>query len=653
MGYNKGRAATLHAPPRPPDYDDKMSIHSPLRSDSAPRAAVDTWRGMSRENNMTAAAAWRWGNMLIAFIAALILLAATPGARGQALDEAVARQAFAVAENWVRRASVSDQTVTLLATEVRAVHVTLRRGGVTIGQATAAIDNVVPDSPLGLIDLMPLLQEAVGEALREAALSFARPLDLLEHTQEIALDVQFAGPLEPIRLNRLAELPEKVIVSDDGLAMRHGTEWTWVWPGNSIAANTHLHGQITRLLSGLGLPLDRLDKIGTAEGPPLYKFRVIHLVRPRNGEEVVSLRRGSVTFPPVVLDNRMVETLADQLANHLIGRQRENGSFTGTYEPTSGQYQPVTAATTDTALAAYTLARFAKLHEGQPLQQVADDAAKRALLYLLRPADNGAIAPELNQNPEIAPTAMTLLPLLETAGAADMKAERDRLAGALAMMQRSTGLFHTSALQRAQPAPLSSQSLAAAAMVALYDRTRDPKTLAAAQAALTAIWQQMNPEQAPFTLPWLAQAELELARLGQPTPNLARLTEVGRDLMNRQITPWDDGELSQRVPQTVGGISWVGEPNWQSAQGLAGLGILLRNEQVVPAAQRADWITHAGLGARFLAQLTLQPTGAYYVKDPAQAVGGLRLSLWDNNQPLYATATALLAVTELRHSLKE
>ena len=153
MGYNKGRAATLHAPPRPPDYDDKMSIHSHLRSDSAPRAAVDTWRGMSRENNMTAAAAWRWGNMLIAFIAALILLAATPGARGQALDEAVARQAFAVAENWVRRASVSDQTVTLLATEVRAVHVTPRRGGVTIGQATAAIDNVVPDSPLGLIDL--------------------------------------------------------------------------------------------------------------------------------------------------------------------------------------------------------------------------------------------------------------------------------------------------------------------------------------------------------------------------------------------------------------------------------------------------------------------------------------------------------------------
>ena len=58
-----------------------------------------------------------------------------------------------------------------------------------------------------------------------------------------------------------------------------------------------------------------------------------------------------------------------------------------------------------------------------------------------------------------------------------------------------------------------------------------------------------------------------------------------------------------------------------------------------------------GLGARFIKQLMFDRAGAYYVFDAREVVGGVRAGLWDNRQPIEATAMALLAVTELQQTL--
>ncbi len=619
---------------------------------------LTVWRGI----NTVAATllVWALGNIALAQQPAAPAPAPAPApaaaapvaaAEPLALDEAIARQVYSVTENWVRRVRLPDETTPILVKDLSAVHVTIRREGATIGQATAALPDPL-NPPAAGADVMALAREATGEALRQAVTTYVRPLDMAQRSAELMLDIQFAGPVTKLRLQRLAELPQHVITSRDGLALQHGAAWSWCMPGNSIAANTNLQGQVNRLLAGANLPVDQIERIGSADGPVLHRYDVIHLVRPQPGAEVVRLHRGSVLLPPVVLQGALLATLSDQYVEHLLLRQLADGRFAGTYEPTSGRYAVAIASTSDTAFAAYALARASKLAADPQRQQQLADAAMRGLQAALKgdTDDAGQIVAAI---PHVAPTAMTLLALLEVPGGGELKDERTRLVANLRTMQQPGGLFHTVAGAGGRVAPISGQAVAAAALTALYDRTRDPQILTAAQAALKAIWPLMTPEQAPFAMPFLVQAEMDLARLGQPTGSAAKFKPIADALWKRQIAPWSDPQQAKSVPDTVGGFAWGGEPTWQSAQVLAGLAMLLKDEQVTPADQRAAQLAAAGLGARFLAQLTIQTPGAYYIRRPGEAVGGVRLALWDNRQPLFATATALLAVTELQRTTGE
>ncbi|MDH3583284.1 MAG: hypothetical protein OER86_03630 [Phycisphaerae bacterium] len=587
-------------------------------------------------------------------------------AAAEKLDDALAEQAYRVAENWIRRAEVSAATLPLPVRDLVAVHVTLRRDGPTVGQATAVAGDlaelargglVIPDARL--VDAMALLRQAVHEALIETYTTLKRPALLAREMDRIQLDLQFAYGIKRIRVKHLAELPAAISVGLHGLAMRKDDRWSWMFPGNAVAAGSSLQGQLNRLIAGVQAPLTELRRAGTAEGIPLYRFRVLHLVRAKPDRPIAHLVRGNQLLAQVSLDDRKLRELAAALAGNLLRRQRRNGQFNGTYQPSADRYLPATASTDATAAAALALARASRGDWlGPALSPKAAEGARRAASALAQgiPDSSGSTT----NAPRLTPTAMTLLAALEVpSGQLDLKPLRMRSAAALTTMQKGDGRFHDAALGSGRPVSLHSQALASAALVRLYQQTRDPATLERAGKALAVTWKLVDEGTPDAAMPWLVLAELNLARLDKASADLPRLRPICAQMWQRQVQPWTAEAATADPgpgPDTVGGfrldLGLVSEPAWTSARLLTAQSAALASPQLVPAQHRLQWINQSGLAARFLAQLAVTEAGTYYMRNTREALGGVRVSLSNNRQPLTATATALLAVAELADALK-
>ncbi|QNN25310.1 hypothetical protein HED60_24510 [Planctomycetales bacterium ZRK34] len=570
-------------------------------------------------------------------------------------DEALGRQAFQVVENWVRRARVPDQTLGIEATGVRAVQVTLRREGVTLGQGHAAVDDPRAQVKLPAVDIMPLLQSAVRDAMRELVQSINEVSQLTEVAQQVQLDIQFVAPVQPVRINRLAELPRAITLDLDGLALFDGHRWAWVFPGNRIAANTNLQGQLNHLLGDLNLPPTQLASIGQPNGPSLYRFRVTHLVQPEPGAKPDALYRGNVLWPPSPLNDAALKLVRGQLLEHLLKRHIGQGVFAGTYEPTADRYNPPTARPVDAALAAYALARVSNLKTLQPaLREQALEVCTAAVIELAA------------EEQDLAGTALTLMAMLESPEAASLKGPRLRLATTIGRMQQPDGHFNLfdrapAADGGGRSATLSADALAAAALTAYYDRTRDPNILRLIQRALDAIWKQIDASSDPSdelaaTLPWLINAEIRLARIGKATARYPVLAGQLMQVVKGQVRPWAVGADDDAARDIVGGypigVGLFDEPDWQTARVLTAQSMLLQAPDLIAEKDRPQWLVSASMAARFIAQLNMQAPSCYYVRNPTEAIGGTRTAFWDNRQPLYATAMSLLAITELEQSLQ-
>lgn len=619
--------------------------------------------GMLRGINILPAALWCGVIMFCCVARAQQPPAATPIA-APAFDESLGRQAFQVVENWVRRARVPDQTLGIQATDVRAVHVTLRRAGVTLGQGTAAVNDPRADSKLPPVDVMALLQTAVRDAMRELVGSINEVSQLTQVAEQVQLDIQFVAPVQPVRINRLADLPGAITLDLDGLALFDGHRWAWVFPGNRIAANSNLQGQLNHLLGDLNLPPTQLAMIGQPGGPTLYRFRVIHLVQPAPDARPDVLYRGNALWPPAPLNDASLKLVRAQLLDHLLKRHIGQGVFAGTYEPTADRYNPPTARPVDAALSAYALARVANL------KTITAAERDKALEVCTAAVIELAAAEQ-----DLAGTALTLMAMLESPEAASLKGPRLRLATTIGRMQQPDGHFN----QFDQPAgagsgagsgggsggggrsaTLSGDALATAALVAYFDRTRDPNTLKQIHRALDAVWKQIDQnadaaDQLASTLPWLIDSEVRLARIGQKTTRYPALAKTLMNVIKRQVKPWAVGTTDETAGDIVGGypveVGLFNEPDWQTARVLAAQSLLLAAPDLIAANDRPQWLVSAGLAARFIAQLNMQAPSCYYVRNPAEAIGGTRAALWDNRQPLYATAMSLLAITELEQCL--
>ena len=599
--------------------------------------------------------------------------------QAEPLDAAIAQQAYAVAESWMEDLQVPDSAPVIEAKGAAAAHITIRFEGIALGSATQTLDNpLAPITQTQPTDVMALVRPAMSQAITDAQRGLKviaakpgnhnLPKDLATLAPLLKLEIAIARAPQRIRLHSREQLLQRFKPALHGLALRHDDRWAWSFPNTVVATNPNLNAQLLQLLAGVELGVEHAAKIGQTDGPLLYRFSVVHVVRPAADQPVVVLHRGGQPLPPVGLTGEQIDTISLTWANHLIRRQSPTGHFKGTYHPTGNRYHPEQALNTNAALACYALARFSKQPHLDEATRIRCRATARqglnALLTDMGVAHGSGITTGPVQTRQHTGTvAMTLLTLLELPDQDGLTLPRDRLAGMLVMAIDDTGLVRSTDHPDSPPDARSNRSLTALAMVRLYAHTRDEQYLNRAQLILKRIWAESEQAPAKGIGPWLAMAEMELSDLDRGTLGLIGVRQLCDRQWSRQVRPFgptasDDPDSPDYVsPDTFGGFRsdahLYPEPTWLSALPTAALAVVLGTEGMVAEEQRFEWMMNGSLALRFLSQLTMRTEDAYYAHPLTETVGGVRAAPWDNRQPLGATAMALLAATEFKLSIEK
>jgi len=589
----------------------------------------------------------------------------------QPLDRDLAEQVYLQVERWVQRGRAPNQPLPIEASDAAAVHVTVRLSGYTLGRGTAVYEAPTKAAADRAVDVGTLARDATAAALDRAGHALVQlahrnpdaafPAKLSEVSSVLDVDVQIAHAPRPVPMQQLDQLPRRVVIGVHGLAMRQRGKWSWVFPGDALAANLALEQQIQKLLAGVGLDAGAMMRINRQDGPELLAFETIHMIRPAADRGIRHLHRGQQVLPPTPHNFKRIDQLARTWADHLLGRQDADGHFAGAYQPTADRFDPQVAGIRESALACYALARYAGVaHVSSENAERYVRAARRGIDAALDTLDEPNAA-----SPGVADAAMLLAAMIETPDTADLKARRDALADRLIKAFQRGRMKPTRAddpnQNNQRPAATPTDALAAFALSRYYDRTRSDQALAVAQNALAQIWNTVGKSQPVNVMPWAALAEFSLLRLDKATRGLVTVRRTCSTYWNQQVappepaapnSPWSADYVS---PDTVGGFVLEAlrapEPTWRSADALVAQSAALQIPEFIDDDQRPQWILDCALGMRFLDQLTLTRDTAWYVHNLSAALGGVRMAFWNNRQPLAATSLALLAAAEYEHAL--
>ena len=617
------------------------------------------------------------------------------------VDEMHGRSAHRLVESWVRRGGVPGQRAEALrARGVLGVRVTLRLRGVTVGMATqlrpdvaslltAATDRrgLEEADPRG-VDLVGLLEPATTAALRDAVASVGQAGGAEAAATgdggvaqalgpQLSVDVQIAYDAERVvLLGRAGEsVYSRFAPSHDGLLATRGDATSLVWPGTAVASNLSPNRQVVRLLHGLDLPPTDAERLGVADGVPLYRFAVLHLVRPRVDQPVLRLTRGGQLLPVRFVDRATLSNMADRVGQHLFGRFIGQGRVRGGYRPSRGIYQPELADDVEAALASYALVRLVERHrrDGEvdgifdAYVTVAADVVQTVTQRLGESASG--VDPTADQPPPADPggvgaATFSLLTMLHAPAGTFTPELRQTVAEHLLQRVDESGRVRAASDDAASALPPATEAACLAALGELYRQTRDPQTGSAVMRLQESLWERTQGRFDVKALPWAAAAQvdtgpllvddglLELpvqqertARLASLLPVLGELQVVGRP----RVGPADvmGGIVVQPGPEGS-----PPNPTWTTAPLFQFMAIVLRDQEAVGPGPRRGALLTLGGAARFLGQLMVDEPQAFAMSSPPEATGGIRLSLWDNRLDIAPSAVTLLGLMEWRDTVE-
>jgi len=630
---------------------------------------------MSRPRNTAGAV------MLLAIITGM--LAGSPPVHAQmeaapAVDWAHVRRAHAWLESWIATGSMPEAPApdTMWVDAVAGVRVTLRWSGRTIGRGDF-LNTDLPTPPP--IDLVEVVRRTGAKAIQQVATSLrkradashgsdsAKPFDLSRIAPALLIDLQVAWQPKPILLPRgatAADLRHTYAPGYHGLIAQvadpDSPGSAWIWPATALAMNLRPPGQVRSLLSNMASHQGRSTSLDDLR---FFRFRVIHYVRPSAYEPRTRLIRGNIPLPPRAVVGPDLEAATAMLADHLLMRQRKDGSFVGTFHPTTSRFDPDTAIPGEAALITYSLSR--RLQRLCP--PIADGSTSTepagctALLASVARAIRHLAPPLADPREPMDPSAASLLVLALTPmhRMPDAKGYRDRLAARLLTLQSSDGMFRVAAPFTARSVKPTTQSLALLALMACHRQSRDSALPPAIERGRTALWNVLDSDLWLATLPWSAMLAMtstagtsDAASL--PTAVQNALGELDRTLAEMQIT-----DASMEPHDMFGGYTFDHRPStwpsadWRTAAMLAYNAVRLRHPPRRDAVTQRDALIGCGRAARFLSQLMFNASGCYYALDPGEMVGAVRSALWDNRLAPHRTAMTLLAMTELQDSLTQ
>lgn len=581
-----------------------------------------------------------------------------------------AMEAYGAVEGWVRSMAPPAEPARVDPPGSAGACVTLRLSGVVIGRATRMGEDGFT------------VWRAAREAWSEAAPRLAGPEGLVrdaaaiedahDAAQRVTIDLQLAGALVPLPARPLDDLSMELSAGLDGVCARVGDRAEAVFPGTMLATNVHPGSALAASINALGLqrvgigdPRVSLAAMRRDHGLALYRFGTQHLAQPAPGSPPLFLHRGGRVVSMSEMNPAALCALEDRLVEHLASRKwpgEEPFGLLGTYKPWMGAYEDSKPGAPDAqALAALALLRSAIVRAAEP-------AAARARLALAWSvlADLGEVA-EGEADPSTDSATLSLLHACsvllheaETAsgGAADAWSpelrERAKRACALggADAERFNALFAEGDFQAAL-AP-AEQALVAYAMALDATRPGAPaEARARAEAAVRKLLRDTGAGDLPNLMPWVGLAELRLAGEGAVAPSAVALRQFRELTQRHTLQPLDVGERDRDL---TGGIVFTRAraplPSWQTLRPLSFTCVMLGDERLTSQEEAPAELARLLPSLRFLAQLTAGDAEMHMFQSRERALGGVRMSLWDQRMPLETSALGLFTVTDAIEAIR-
>lgn len=634
-----------------------------------------------------------------ALLGALVLVLASAGASAQEdgapeVSWADGEEAFGWVHKWVRDEAGVPEDADLPSRPVGAlfgVYVTLRQDGRVLGRGQALREKVADtvDQAGPAVELAPLVAAATRQALSELRDKLMKDAvernindpqvfkdRLLATRQRVQVDIQLGHNLESV-----------VLPIDSGVkavfdTFAHGyhglrligplTESAdYAWPATELAKNTSPPRLLFRLLDQQGYEPDDMPLIARADGPALQRFDIIHVVRPASAQPMRRLIRGNLILKQQVIDDRTIAGLAERSARYLdqlIAIDTTTGQLAvrGTYRPSLERYAPEISNGREAALLCYAINRHARISLDAGQAGESTRARAERVTRLIEQLD--PIARPHNKPVKHLTAAFLLLALCESPVISEPSqfALRDRLGAALLDLHHPEGGGYRIKADSEKRLSRASAAVITYALASWFEVTRNRQYAKPVWSVLGELMKENADDPRVIDLLWvqhaLATAGERLASV-QPEPReAADQLKAWQAQLAKQLDRLSEQQI--RVKPLLGPEDVLGgfiltkavpgsppNPTWQSAMPLAFIAIGLREPAVVPEDKVFGPLLTASLGARFIGQLMISEPAAYYIRDPAPALGGVRNNLWDNSLYPDCSAMALIALAELQQSL--
>jgi hypothetical protein len=495
------------------------------------------------------------------------------------------------------------------------------------------------------------------------------------------LSLELSGAWQPISLQDFKQLDGRIPLGRRGLGVRLAEAAAAAFPeqmlisGNAPAIT--IGGLISRASGDPALGVERADILARDHRAKFFTFEVAHLAPDWPSGSPQFLTRGTRLAPkPEVAD---LISMANDLAQHLIRRERATAiewaiarELKSPREPRRSGIQdfPLASMNSDleaAALTAIALSRFARTPgvDGR----FAADAHECARSQL-------GILAEIIREKNVDPTnphelALSIIAATETIGDARPRSLKDLTnADARAIVEVSAQRFigndpREPSTPQTMPritGPISTRgvmSLACVRLARIGLATTDQ-----ARAALKSAIESLPPDRLLENMPWLAEAQLELAADG-PIETAAGLRELRRNLWLKQ---WSRDDLPEAEPdlaglfsptlpkRSIGHSQAVGSkdvaPLSESARWLTWTAQMLADARLTPAQELGLELSRQLDGLRAIRQAQVTGPMIRWSPSPMHARGGIRQYLWDFELPLDTSTNALLATCETLESLQ-
>ncbi len=426
----------------------------------------------------------------------------------------------------------------------------------------------------------------------------------------------------------------------DGFTIRGPASAKRVCPSEIVIKNQALSEAVKTVVEHLNQPVGVLR---------LYRFRTRHWYQAASAEDVVQLRRGLVLLSHDDLSRPSITESIDQIGALLGYRLKPSGKFAYEYEPAVEGYtrrdNAVHQAGATWALATYTAS------SSLPAARAAAESALQA--HLARVKDLEGVTGASYVESEDRKNRLSLTAQVALAIRSHRSRERHadilaRLRAGMIWLQRPEGDF-IPAFPPARRLPESERHPAQALLALLDERSThaDRRMERVFERALEHHRDHFSQEPTMESAAWLVQPFARRA-LASGEQEMARFAfELGDWLIERQLTP-----SNCPWPELHGGVVPDPEmtPDISTAVVLSGwLDCLSLARRMGDAERTRAYELGAQRAARFVLQLQMRESEAYYVRVVRDVVGGVRTSPADNRMPLENLQYALLALNKYRN----